>query len=147
MKMKRVTQKSKTIYGLKVRTTNEKEMNPETAKIGGLWGEYFSTILPTLPNSTQMYGVYANYESDAFGVFDVFAGSEIVNDALEKVTLSEGNYLCFKAKGELPQAVIETWGEIWAYFSDEHCKEIRTFKSDYELYLSENEAEIYIGVE
>jgi len=144
--MNKVTQKSKTIYGLKVRTTNEKEMNPETAKIGALWGDYFENILPTLPEATQGYGVYANYESDAFGEFDVFAGSEVLNDALEKVVLKEGNYLCFKTNGELPQAVIETWGEIWAYFSDEHCKEIRTYKTDYELYLSENEAEIYIGV-
>jgi len=145
--MTKVTQKSKTIYGLKVRTTNEKEMNPQTAKIGALWGEYFAKILPTLPEGTQGYGVYANYESDAFGEFDVFAGSDIANDRLEKVTLEEGNYLCFKTNGELPQAVIETWGEIWAYFSDEHCKEVRAYKTDYELYLNESEAEIYIGVE
>ena len=145
--MNKVKQKSKTIYGLKVRTINEKEMNPKTAKIGALWGEYFTKILPTLSEGTQGYGVYANYESDAFGEFDVFAGSEVVNDALDKVTLEEGNYLCFKTNGELPQAVIDTWGEIWAYFSDQHCKEVRIYKSDYELYLSENEAEIYIGIE
>ena len=114
--MNKVKQKSKTIYGLKVRTTNEKEMNPKTAKIGALWGEYFEKILPTLPEATQGYGVYANYESDAFGEFDVFAGTEVVNDALEKVTLEEGNYLCFKVKGELPQAVIDTWGRDMGIF-------------------------------
>jgi len=145
--MTKVTQKSKIIYGLKARTTNEKEMNPETAKIGALWSDYIENILPTLPEATQGNGVYANYESDAFGEFDVFAGSEVVNDTLEKVTLEEGNYLCFKTNGELPQAVIDTWGEIWAYFSDLNCKEVRTYKTDYELYLSESEAEIYIGVE
>ena len=145
--MTKVKQESKMIYGLKVRTSNEKEMNPKTAKIGALWGEYFEKILPTLAQGTQGYGVYTKYESDALGEFDVLAGSEVVNDALEKVTLEEGNYLCFKVNGELPQAVIDTWGEIWHYFSDENCPDTRVFKTDYELYLSESEAEIYIGVE
>ena len=145
--MIKVKQESKMIYGIKVRTSNEKEMNPETSKIGALWGEYFEKILPTLDQGTQGYGVYANYESDAFGEFDVLAGSEVVNDALEKVTLEKGNYLCFKANGELPQAIIETWGEIWNYFSDENCPDKRVFKTDFELYLSKSEAEIYIGVE
>jgi len=145
--MQKITQKSKTIYGLKVRTKNENEMNPQTAKIGQMWGEYFSSIAPTLAQGTERYGVYTNYESDAFGEFDVSAGSTVENAALEKVTLEAGNYLCFKADGELPQAVIDTWGTIWAYFSDENCKEKRTYKTDYELYLSESEAEIYIGVE
>jgi len=35
----------------------------------------------------------------------------------------------------------------WAYFADENCTEKRVFKTDYELYLGESEAEIYIGVE
>ncbi len=145
--MQKITQKSKTIYGLKVRTKNEDEMNSQTAKIGKMWGEYFSTIAPTLPQDTLAYGVYTNYESDAFGEFDVIAGSEVKNSELGKVILAEGNYLCFKANGELPQAIIETWGEIWAYFTDENCKEKRVFNTDYELYLGEREAEIYIEVE
>jgi len=69
------------------------------------------------------------------------------NEELETVTLYEGNYLCFEAKGEMPQAVIETWGEIWAYFSGDNCSEKRVFKTDFELYLGQDKAEIYIGVE
>ncbi len=145
--MTQVTQKSKTIYGLKARTTNENEMNPQTAKIAGLWGEFFTKVMPTLPQGTQGYGVYSNYESDAFGAFDVTTGSEVENSELEQITLAEGNYLCFKTKGELPQAVIDAWGEIWNYFADENCPDRRVFKTDYELYLSESEAEVYIGVE
>ena len=144
--MTKVTQKSKTIYGLKVRTTNANEMHPATAKIAKLWGAFFTNIFPTLPEGTQAYGVYSHYESDAMGAFDVLAGSEVSKSNLEKVTLEEGTYVCFKVKGELPQAVIDTWGEIWTYFSSEHCKETRAYKTDYELYLNEREAEIYIGV-
>jgi len=145
--MKKVTRESKTISGLKVRTTNEAEMNPQTAKIGQMWGEFFEKIAPTLDENRSVYGVYTNYESDAFGEFDVIAGSDMKNEELETVTIKEGNYLCFQAKGEMPQAVIETWGKIWAYFSDENCREKRVFKSDFELYLGQDEAEIYIGVE
>jgi len=145
--MKKVKLESKTISGLKVRTKNEAEMNPETAKIGQMWGEFFEKIAPTLEENASVYGVYTNYEADAFGEFDVIAGSDMQNEELETVTLHEGNYLCFEAKGEMPQAVIETWGEIWAYFSEVNCSEKRVFKSDFELYLGQDKAEIYIGVE
>ena len=147
--MTKVTQKSKTIYGLKARTTNEDEMNPKKQQIGSLWQNFFENIMPTFGETPPpLYGVYANYESDAQGEFDVLVGAEEVgsSEGRESIILEEGTYLCFPAKGELPQSVIDTWGEIWAYFSDEHCKEVRTYKSDYELYLSENVAEIYIGV-
>ena len=123
--MKTTQVKSKTITGLQVRTKNEDEMNPEVAKIGALWQNFFANIMPTLGETPPpLYGVYSNYESDAHGEFDVLVGAEEVVQTKERasVTLKESKYLCFKAKGELPQSVIETWGEIWAYFSDENCK-------------------------
>lgn len=108
-----------------------------------MWGcRDISTII-----KISNLGVVLNSIFAYIGEFDVFAGSEVENSKLEKVTLEEGNYLCFKTNGELPQAVIDTWGEVWQYFSDESCPDKRVFKTDYELYLSENEAEIYIGVE
>ncbi len=92
--------------------------------------------------------MYANYESDAHGEFDILVGAEEVDksEGRESIDLEEGTYLCFVAKGELPQAVIETWCEIWNYFADVNCAEKRAYKTDFELYLSQNEAEIYIGV-
>ncbi len=144
--MKQTELTSKMIHGLKVRTTNEKEMNPETAQIGGLWGAFFEKIMPHVPEGTAGYGVYTNYESDAMGAFDVLAGTEVEIAELETVTLQSGKYLCFEAKGELPQAVIETWGEIWKYFTAVDCPDKRAFDTDFEYYLSESEAEIYIGI-
>lgn len=147
--MTKVTQEAKTITGFKVRTKNEDEMNPQTAKIGALWQNYFEQIMPTLGETPPpTYGVYTNYESDAFGEFDVLVGVQGVENIadLETVTLESGNYLCFEANGELPQAVIDTWGEIWSYFSDENCPQKRLFKTDYECYMSQSEAKIYIGV-
>jgi len=144
--MKKVELKSKKIYGLTIRTNNDKEMNPKTAQIGALWGEYFAKVLPTLPEGSKGYGVYSNYEFDTFGDFDVMAGAELENKELETVTLEEGTYLCFPTKGELPQSVINTWGEIWNYFSDENGPYKRAFGTDFEVYLSESEAKVYIGI-
>ena len=148
--MKQTQVKSKTIIGLKVRSKNEDEMNSEVAKIGTLWQDFFANIMPTLGETPPpLYGVYSNYESDAHGEFDVLVGAEEVEQTEERasVDLEEGNYLCFTAKGELPQAVIETWGEIWAYFSDENCKETRAYKTDFEKYIGQDETEFYIGIE
>ncbi len=144
--MKQVELESKTIHGLKIRTTNAKEMSPETAQIATLWGAFFEKIMPNVPEGTAGYGVYTNYESDATGAFDVLAGTEVEIAGSENVTLRSGKYLCFEAKGTLPQAVIETWAEIWHYFAAEDCPYRRVYETDFEQYLSESEAEIYIGV-
>ena len=145
--MKRVNLEEKRVYGMRIRTTNEKEMNPETAQIGALWGKYFEKIFPTLTPEIKSYGVYSNYESDASGAFDVTVSIDEKREDLEMLTLEAGAYLCFETKGELPQAVIDTWGEIWHYFANENCTDKRAFKTDFELYLSESEAAIYIGIE
>ena len=148
--MQKVKLENKTIIGLKARTKNEDEMNPKVAKIGALWQNFFENIIPLLGETPPpLYGVYSNYESDAHGEFDVLVGAESVEltDDREKIILKEGTYLCFESKGEMPQAVIDTWAKIWAYFSDDNCQEKRTYGTDFELYLNQNEAEIYIGVE
>lgn len=62
-----------TLFGLKVRTSNMKEMSGEGAKIAGLWQQFYTDIAPNLTPSSQVYGVYTHYESDVTGEFDVFA--------------------------------------------------------------------------
>jgi len=44
------------------------------------------------------------------------------------------------------QAIIETWGEIWEYFSNENSQYKRAYKTDFEYYKDQNEIEIYISV-
>lgn len=148
--MQTVQLPSKTIVGLTTRTKNEDEMNLETAAIGSLWQNFFTNVVPTLGETPPpLYGVYTNYESDAMGMFDVVVGAEMAGDVSQytSVILKKGKYLCFEAKGELPQAVIATWGEIWVYFSDENCTEKRAYETDFELYISKTEAYVYIGIE
>ena len=146
--IQKVEIKAKTIKGLQVRTKNADEMSPDTQKIAPLWGRVFAEMLPTLKEDATVYGVYHNYESDALGEFDVLVGADVMEmtDEMKTVTLEGGKYLKFPVKGELPQAIIDTWMQVWAYFEDPSIDEKRTYETDFELYLSEDEVEIYIGV-
>ena len=146
--IKKVEVSAKTITGLQIRTNNSDEKDPITQKIAPLWAKFFEEILPTLDTGAVVYGVYHHYESDDMGEFDVFAGSDVLEKTAEMntVTLEAGKYLMFPVKGEMPQAIIDAWGKVWAYFEDSSIDERRAYETDFERYISINEAEIYIGV-
>lgn len=144
--IKKVELTSKTILGIKSRTNNRDEMNPKTQKIAPLWEQFYTEIMPNFKEKTSLFGVYYNYESDVDGMFDVLVGSEEGFEGMVPVTLDEGKYLKFQVKGEMPQAIIEAWTQVWAYFDDPSIDERRAYGTDFEHYISMNEAEIYIGV-
>ena len=147
--IKKVEIESIIVKGLQVRTKNADEMNLETQKIAPLWGRVFNEILPTLDEGATVYGVYHNYEPDADGEYDVLVGADAINatDEMKSVELQAGKYLMFPVKGELPKAIIDTWMQVWAYFEDPSIDEKRAYETDFELYKSADEVEIYIGVD
>lgn len=144
--IKKVELTSKSIKGLQTRTKNADEMNPKTQKIASLWEKFYEEVMPSLKEGAVLYGVYHNYASDADGLFDVLVGSEEDAEGLVSVTLQEGRYLKFPVKGEMPGAIIDAWKQVWAYFEDPSIDERRAYETDFELYKSADEAEIYIGV-
>lgn len=146
--IKKVELTAKSVQGLQIRTNNLDEMNPKDQKIAPLWGRFYEEILPKLSADAQVYGVYYNYASDAQGDFDVLVGADRLEltDEMQRVSLEEGQYLMFPVKGELPLAIVETWKKVWAYFEDESIDERRNYMTDFELYKSADEVEIYIGV-
>lgn len=123
------------VAGQTIRTTNQDETRPETAKIPALWSDFFATS-PAMP----VYGVYSNYASDASGPFDVTAGSE----AQSGLHIQPGRYLVFQARGAMPAAVIEGWQAIWAYF-EQHPEIERRFLTDFEAYTGPDAVDIHIG--
>ena len=147
--IKKIELKSKTVQGLQVRTKNADEMIEDKAKIAPVWKKFYTEVLPTLGEGATVYGVYSNYESDENGAFDVLVGADalMVTEEMNSIKLEAGKYLMFPVKGELPQAIIDTWGQIWAYFNDPSIDERRAFRTDFELYKSADEVEIYIGVD
>lgn len=135
------------VQGFQVRTTNAAEQTAE-AKIGALWQRYFSTPGVAM---VGIYGVYSGYESDWTGAFDATACSEAaagVEPKTDQVTvqIQGGTYLVFKAKGAMPQAVIEAWGRVWQHFAAPRTDWQRCYATDFEQYLSVDEAAVCIGV-
>ncbi len=142
----------KTIYGISTRTKNSNEMNPETSKIAAIWQKFDNTVEVNYKDGERVYGVYYNFESDANGEFDVLAGYETSNNKLDTVKIQKGRYLIFNKTFDKTddntrvQAIIETWGEIWEYFSNESSQYKRIYKTDFEYYKGMNEIEIYISI-
>ena len=52
----------------------------------------------------------------------------------------------FSAQGELPNAIIELWGHIWEYFSNEDTHYQRAYTADFEHFKSPSSFDIYIAV-
>ena len=147
MKITKITEQ--TIQGISIRTQNSYEMNPETAKISGLYQRFDENIVVDYQHGARVYGIYFDYESDASGMFSVLAGADQIESSkvnLQSVTIEAGDYLVFEGKGEMPQAVIDTWMKIWDYFSGEKNEYQRVYKTDFELYKSETLVEIHIGI-
>lgn len=127
-------------------------MNPETSKIAAIWQKFDNTVEVNYKDGERVYGVYYNFESDANGEFDVLAGYETSNNKLDTVKIQKGRYLIFNKTFDKTddntrvQAIIETWGEIWEYFSNESSQYKRIYKTDFEYYKGMNEIEIYISI-
>ena len=148
--MKLVEIGEKKIVGLSTRTTNAKEMNPDTGKIGSLWKEFDANVEVAYKNGNRVYGVYFDYESDATGEYSILAGTDQLDVktsiGLETIVIRSGRYLVFTAKGDIPRIVFETWGRVWEYFSKKDAEYERSYTTDFEYYMNQNEIEVYIAV-
>ena len=143
------------VTGLKTRTINTDEMNPDTAKIGQLWRDFFGRdligSLEARVPSTPIYGVYANYESDQHGQYDITAGVQVtanheLEDDLETIDIVTGDYMIFETKGDMPQRIIDGWMAVWAYFDDKNAPFERLYTTDFEQMIDENDIKIFIAV-
>lgn len=137
-----------TVTGMSVRTKNEEEFNPQTARLPYLWVQFLDSKIRAQQDS-PVYGVYHHYESDSSGYYTVTAGIEIANESkakhLDRVTIKAGSYLVFEAEGTNPSAIINAWQTIWTYFN-EKPKYQRTYLTDFELYKTPHESTVYIGI-
>lgn len=141
------------LQGISVRTQNQDEQDPSTAKIGKLWARFGQTLGPYMTEQV-VYGVYHHYASDDQGFFNVTAAisqTEALSTAeitdLSKVELQPGRYAVFSGQGKMPQVVIALWQDIWTYFHAPNCPHQRTYATDFEHYLSKDNVAIYIGIQ
>lgn len=143
-----------TVEGITARTSNLDELNILTAKIPNLWADfsgsvYASRIVKKGVACPEVYGVYYEFDGDLNSPYTLMAGIKEQEDStkrLKTVEIEEGEYLVFTRKGQMPQAVISTWFDIWEYFKDNDKEYERAYKTDFEKYLSSEHVEVYIGV-
>lgn len=135
-----ITQPRFLVMGITVRTNNMNEMDPETAKIAPLVGQYFAKDLASqIPNRINP-GVtidgFTEYASDEFDDYTYFIG-EIVSSA-EKVPegfkvfeVPAGKYVKFTTpEGKVPFVIFEAWQKIWA-MTPQDLGGKRTYRIDY----------------
>ena len=145
-----------TVVGTEIRTTNETERDPNTAKIGAHWQRFYeSALADRIPNRTDaavLYGVYTGYDSDYRGAYSHLIACEVSNGgkvlpAMTTLTIPAAQYLVFTGNGELPGVVIQTWGAVGQYFERE-ARDKRAYTVDFERHdqREPSRVEIYIAV-
>ncbi|WP_286753983.1 MULTISPECIES: GyrI-like domain-containing protein [Sphingobacterium] len=153
--MENITIQKFYIAGISVRTTNQNGQASED--IEALWERFWTEdIQNKIPNKTsdEIYAVYTNYESDFKGFYTTIIGMSV--DSLENcpegfvgIIIEADNYEKFVSKGKMPQAVVETWLEIWA---DQDLNSRRAYKADFTIhgkkyYDGDNaEVETYLSI-
>lgn len=146
------------IIGISTETSNANELTAQ-AKIPQLWQDFYEkNIVDQLSklDNQNVYGLYSDYETDVNGNYAITIGVEAskMNDASPEwviKTIPAAKYLVFTShKGKMPEIVIQTWQEIWAWFANSKVE--RTYTGDFELYdercanPQEAQVEVYIAI-
>lgn len=149
------------LVGITARTSNAREMNPNTAKIGATMQKFFSSGIQEKifgrKNPGRIFAVYTNYESDKQGEYTYFLGEEVIefevtNQGFETITIPAQNYAKFTNQpGPMPAVCINMWQNIWI-MNDSDLGGQRGYVADFEIYdershdLNNATLDIYIGI-
>ncbi len=141
------------VIGIDCRTSNAPEAAPQD--IPQLWGRFYGEdIISQIPNkaSNEVIALYCDYEGDYTQPYSIVIGCPVstideVPEGMVAKTIPASTYAVFRAVGEHPNALIETWGHIWQQSDLD-----RTYTADFELYGdkflsgSPQELEVFIAV-
>lgn len=141
------------LVGIECRTSNAPEDAPQD--IPRLWGQFYSEgIINQITNkvSNEVIALYCDYEGDYTQPYSLVIGCAVtsldnVPEGMVAKKIPESSYAFFRAIGEHPSSLIETWGNVWKTDLK------RTYTGDYELYgekftsESPQEVEVYIAIE
>ena len=143
MKQTEVKKSEIKLVGLSVRTSNAREFNPDTAKIGSTLERYraedIASQISNRVNPGVMYCVYTDYVIDEHADYTYFVGEEVDSFentpmGYETLTIPDSSYQKFECgPGQMPDICIEAWQKIWG-FSDEELQGKRSYQADFEVY-------------
>lgn len=153
--------KSIKLVGIKARTSNKAEFNPETSKIASCFQKFFQQKLanniPNRVNPGVTFSVFTEYENDYTGEYTCFLGEESgnienISDSLDSLIIPEQKYIKFTTEaGSMPDIVINSWQKIWQ-MSPESLGGTRSYRADFEIYDERSLdhkntiVDIYIGI-
>jgi predicted transcriptional regulator YdeE len=141
------------IIGISIESTNE---NGQAAHdLGELWQKFYvENILGKIPNAVgnEVYSIYTDYETDYTGKYTAIIGLKVssiedIPDGMVGREFKGGTYTKFVAKGPMPDAIVDTWKEIW----EKDNLLSRKYTADFEFYGAQSqngensEVDIYIA--
>ncbi len=143
------------IIGISVKTTNKNGQS--ITDMGQLWNKFYSeNILSTIPDrlSDDIYSIYTDYKSDYTEDYTAIIGCKVksldhVPNGFIGRQIQGGSYLKYISEGKMPDAVINTWKEIWN--NDKELK--RKYTADFEVYREQypnreiSKVDIYVATE
>lgn len=144
--------------GFTVRTGMKEESDPSTAKIPALWQNFYGknamSLIQNQVSPPKVLGVYNDYESDYTGKYSLSAACQVVDqqdpkslpEGMTQGTIPAQTYMIFTGVGPQPASIVKTWMAVWNYFKDGKSEYKRAYTSDFELYKSHDEVQIYIAV-
>lgn len=131
------------VVGIKVRTNNQDEFNPDIAKIGPCVQRYFQQqVADKIPHRKKpgtTISAFTDYESDYTGEYTYFIGEEVTSidhlpEGLNELHIPSQTYIKFTTgAGPMPNVVINAWQEIWK-MSPEDLGGKRRYRTDFEVY-------------
>ncbi len=131
------------LIGLPLKVTLDEA--PKT--IGPHWDRFFEeNCLEKIPNKLNdtLYGLYTDYEGDFTKPYTLVVGVEVsslssIPEGMVGKEIPAQTYIPFETEGELPQALVDKWVEIWKTPLN------RTYSADFEKFDG-GALTIYIGV-
>lgn len=143
------------VIGIATRTTNA---NGQSAvDIEDLWQKFWNEkIQDQIPNkiNQDIYAIYTDYETDFTGSYTTIIGSAVqhlktIPEGMISLEIATANYHKIISKGNMPEAIGNTWLEIWGNKDlDAQRAYIADFTIHGEKYYHGEEAEVdtYLSV-
>ena len=123
------------VIGISVRTTNA---NGQSSKdIEAVWQRFWGENIKDKiggKTSDEIYAVYTDYETDHTGPYTTIIGVPVqtldkIPEGFVGITIETDLYRKFVSKGKMPEAVFNTWLEIW---QNKHLN--RAYRADFTVH-------------
>lgn len=136
------------VIGIECRTSNNPDAGPHD--IPRHWQRFYTeNILSQIPSKaeSEVIALYCDYEGDYTKPYSLVIGCQVTSirkipEGMVAKIVPASTYAVFRAVGEFPKSLIETWKKIWQTNLE------RTYTGDFEVHgeRSSKEVGVYIAI-